>query len=101
MSDPNPPDHGDTHAMLVAARREKLRRLAELGVDPWGGRFDGHQPIGDIRRRESEIVTAAPTADAETQRAEQHGPRVRAAGRIVLLRDTGKLIFLDLRDLTG
>ena len=84
MSDPNPPDHGDTHAMLVAARREKLRRLAELGVDPWGGRFDGHQAIGEIRRRESEIDVSPPPAGAERQHAEQHGPRVRAAGRIVL-----------------
>jgi lysyl-tRNA synthetase class 2 len=29
------------------------------------------------------------------------GPRVRAAGRIVLLRDTGKLKFIDIRDQTG
>ena len=30
-----------------------------------------------------------------------HGPKVRAAGRIVLQRKTGKLIFLDIRDWTG
>jgi lysyl-tRNA synthetase, class II len=99
MTDVSQPDHGDTHAMLVAARRDKLRRLAELGIDPWGGRFDGHQPIGEIRRRESEITTAPPAA--EGQHAEQHGPRVRAAGRIVLLRDQGKTIFLHLRDWSG
>ncbi|MCA9152565.1 MAG: lysine--tRNA ligase, partial [Planctomycetales bacterium] len=29
------------------------------------------------------------------------GPRVRATGRIVLLRDTGKLKFIDIRDQTG
>jgi lysyl-tRNA synthetase class 2 len=101
MSDSPPPDHGDTHAMLVAARREKLRRLAELGVDPWGGRFDGHLAIGEIRRRESEIDVSPPPAGAEKQHAEEHGPRVRAAGRIVLLREQGKVIFLHLRDWTG
>ena len=31
----------------------------------------------------------------------QHGPRVRAAGRIVLERKKGKLIFIDIRDWTG
>jgi lysyl-tRNA synthetase, class II len=99
MTDVSQPDHGDTHAMLVAARRDKLLRLAELGIDPWGGRFDGHQPIGEIRRRESEITTSPPAA--EGQHAEQHGPRVRAAGRIVLLRDQGKTIFLHIRDWSG
>jgi lysyl-tRNA synthetase class 2 len=99
MTDVSQPDPGDTHAMLVAARRDKLRRLAELGVDPWGGRFDGHQSIGEIRSRESEITASPPTA--EGQHAEQHGPRVRAAGRIVLLRDQGKTIFLHIRDWSG
>jgi lysyl-tRNA synthetase class 2 len=99
MTDVSQPEHGDTHAMLVAARRDKLRRLAELGIDPWGGRFDGHRPVGEIRGRESEITSSPPAA--EGQHAEQHGPRVRAAGRIVLLRDQGKTIFLHIRDWSG
>ncbi|HEV3417071.1 MAG TPA: lysine--tRNA ligase [Pirellulales bacterium] len=100
-SDSPQPDHGDTHASLVAARRDKLRRLEGLGIDPWGSRFDDHQPIGEIRRRESEIAVSPPPPGAEGRHAEQHGPRVRAAGRIVLMRDTGKLIFLDIRDWSG
>ncbi len=98
MTESTPQEHGDTHEQLVAARRKKLARLIELGVDPWGGRFDGQQSVGAIRQRESEI-TSAPAA--EGQHAELHGPRVRAAGRIVLMRDTGKLIFLDIRDWSG
>ena len=30
---------------LEAVRMEKLRRIADLGLDPWGERFDGHQAI--------------------------------------------------------
>ncbi len=30
-----------------------------------------------------------------------HGPAVRAAGRIILLRDKGKLLFIDIEDWTG
>ena len=30
-----------------AARREKLRKIEALGVDPWGGRFDGRMLIGN------------------------------------------------------
>ena len=25
--------------------------IEALGLDPWGGRFDGHQPIADIRKQ--------------------------------------------------
>jgi len=83
---------------LEAARREKLRKIRELGIDPWGGRFDGHTPIAEIRRRENEIVVEPPE---QGQRSPvQHGPKVRAAGRIVLQRKAGKLIFVDVRDWT-
>ena len=81
------------------ARREKLRKIRELGHDPWGQRFDAHQPIGQIRARESEIVVEPPAA--EQRDPVQHGPQVRAAGRIVLQRRTGKLIFIQIRDWTG
>ncbi|REK17383.1 MAG: lysine--tRNA ligase [Planctomycetota bacterium] len=94
-----PSNPADSPGMHEASRREKLRKLRELGVDPWGTRFDDHAPIGAIRAREGEI-TVEPLA--EGQRApEQHGPKVRAAGRIVLQRKKGKLIFLDIRDWTG
>ncbi len=28
-----------------AARRHKLQRLTELGIDPWGSRFDNRQLV--------------------------------------------------------
>ena len=40
---------------LQAARRAKMQKLAELGVDPWGQRFDDRSLIGPIRDRISEI----------------------------------------------
>ena len=77
---------------LEAVRMEKLRRIADLGLDPWGGRFDGHQAIAKVRELS---VPKAP----EGQQAEP-GPAVRVAGRIVLKRGQGKVVFLDLRDWT-
>ncbi len=70
-----------------------------MGYDPWGQRFNAHVPIHEIRSRESEIVTE-PLAPDQREPV-QHGPKVRAAGRIVLQRPTGKLIFLQIRDWTG
>jgi lysyl-tRNA synthetase class 2 len=75
-----PPDN------FEESRSEKLQRIAKLGVDPWGGRFDGHQPIGAIRALPRDTEAA---------------PRVRAAGRIVRRRDMGKAHFLDIWDWTG
>src|SRR5689334_22694511 len=97
---PNNPSTPDDSAPGVheAARREKLRKIIELGANPWGGRFDGHQSIGDIRARESEITKQPPAEGGEPV---ERGPRVRAAGRIVLQRPTGKLIFLNIRDWSG
>jgi len=45
----------DRSGALEAARREKLRRLADLGVDPWGGRFDDRNLIGDVCARAGEV----------------------------------------------
>jgi lysyl-tRNA synthetase class 2 len=74
--------------VFEASRAEKLERIAKLGLDPWGGRFDGQQPI--------EAIRALPADRPEGQR-----PQVRAAGRIVLRRLAGKLHFLEIRDWSG
>lgn len=103
---------------LEGARRAKMRRIVELGHDPWGQRFDNRESIAAIRQRQSEVVyetkdgqtIALPelTEDFDFRQwlSEQPeggliGPTVRAAGRIVLKRDTGKLKFIDIRDQTG
>ncbi len=109
-----------TGGNLEKSRRDKLQRIQEMGVDPWGGRFDDRQSIADIRGRIDEVkfqsesgeiielpdLNADPEMDfrqwlADQGKGELIGPGVRAAGRIVLMRDTGKLKFIDLRDQTG
>jgi lysyl-tRNA synthetase class 2 len=94
-ADPNSP------GVHEAARREKMRKIEELGHDPWGGRFDDHQSIGSIRAREAEITSEDQPAGAEEKGPILHGPKVRAAGRIILQRVTGKLIFANIRDWSG
>ena len=67
-------------------RLDKLNRLVELGVDPYGQRFDDTELSADIVARYVD---------------DQEGQTARTAGRIVLLRDIGKLIFITLRDSAG
>ncbi len=101
MNDTSAKQSAASETALEAARREKLRKIRELGVDPWGSRFDDHLPIGDIRAREDEIKVE-PAGDCQTGKPpEQHGPRVRAAGRIVLRRPSGKIHWLQIRDWSG
>jgi lysyl-tRNA synthetase class 2 len=110
----------DSPGFHEAARREKLRRMIELGHDPWGSRFDDRSLMSELRARAGEIryVQASgkkveiPDRAAEPEldfrgwlqdqgKGEMRGPKVRAAGRIVLSRDAGKLRFLNIQDWTG
>ncbi len=77
------------HEDLETVRRDKLSKIAALGLDPWGGRFDDHAAVADVR------TLTLPEGDPPPP-----GPRVRVAGRIVLRRGQGKVVFLQLRDWT-
>jgi len=92
---------GDTPGMHEASRREKLRKIQELGLDPWGSRFDDLLMVGDVRALEERISVEPIPPGSDQREPKQHGPKVRAAGRIVLQRKKGKLIFLDIRDSSG
>jgi lysyl-tRNA synthetase class 2 len=94
----SPAADGDSNS-LRAARLNKLHKIEEMGIDPWGQRFDDHQAIGEILGRIGEIVVT-PAAE-EGKHPEEHGPKVRAAGRIVLRRPSGKVHWLQIRDWTG
>ena len=93
MPDTPPPVHDapkGTGAALEKARRDKLDKLAALGIDPWGGRLDDVTPIAAARSQGEAVAK-----DSDT------GPTVRVAGRIMLQRSAGSLVFLDLHDRTG
>ena len=71
---------------LEQDRQAKLSRIKELGVDPYGTRYDGAEPAAEVKRRYKD--------GDETQQA-------KCAGRIVLLREMGSLTFITLRDGSG
>ncbi len=82
----------ESRESLEDVRMEKLRQLAELGIDPWGHRFDGHRSIADLR------ASAPPNEPGADPNA---GPTVRVAGRIMLRRGQGKVNFLQIGDWSG
>ena len=64
-------------------RLAKLDKIKALGIDPYGRRYDTADPIASVLGRFSD------------GRGDQTGD---IAGRIVLFRDMGKLIFAQVRD---
>ncbi len=77
---------------LIEAREANFQQIKDLGLDPYGARFDRILP-NLLLRQKVERLKIEPGQTSEA--------RNRAAGRIVLLRNIGKLIFLTVRDSTG
>jgi len=71
-------------------RQKKLEQIRQLGIDPYGWRQDGLEPAESILARYED----PPEGQESTARA-------RMAGRVVLLRDMGKMMFAHLRDSSG
>ena len=71
---------------VQADRQSKLEAIRALGIDPYGWRYETAEDIALVRQRYVD--------DAEGQTAD-------AAGRLVLIRDMGKMIFATFRDQTG
>ena len=115
---PTPEDQG----VHTAARREKLEKIRQLGIDPWGGRFDDRLLIRELRAQADQVryqlengdQLELPELDEDPEKrinlrqwrsdqgpGEEIGPTVRAAGRIQLQRDKGKLRFVDIEDWSG
>ncbi|MDD3894605.1 MAG: lysine--tRNA ligase [Syntrophomonadaceae bacterium] len=70
---------------LKKVRREKLQELREMGVEPFGQRFD----------------RTAMTAEIHAQFEQMEGKTVRIAGRIMSKRRHGKAGFADIADISG
>ena len=71
----------------MVIRREKLAKIRELGVEPYGARFLMTHHTTDIKK-EAETLTGTETI-------------VRLAGRIMIRRGQGKAAFCVLRDQEG
>ena len=74
------------------ARREKLNRLVELGVNPWGERFDRTDTTATCREK---------AGDKSAEELESNEIRVKIAGRFKFIRKQGKASFANVQDKFG
>ena len=75
---------------LTAARLEKLEAIRAGGRDPYPVGIERRHTAADVRDRHGELEPGAATGDIVT-----------VAGRIMLHRSFGKLVFLTIEDHTG
>ncbi len=74
------------------ARREKANKLREMGLDPFGKRFDRTAFCNDIKQKYQDIDHDA---------FENINDEYTIAGRIMFIRKMGKASFFTIQDKTG
>lgn len=74
------------------ARREKLNKLQELGVNPWGQKY---------ARTDTSLTCKEKAKDKTNEELEADPINVNVAGRVMFLRKMGKASFLNLQDKFG
>ncbi len=73
-------------------RREKLEKYKELGIDPFGQRYDVTDHAEDLKAKYSNY------SEEELESMESHG---NIAGRIMFIRKMGKASFFSVQDKSG
>ncbi|GAA2405552.1 lysine--tRNA ligase [Actinomadura vinacea] len=71
----------------MRVRREKLDRLRESGIDPYPVTFPRTATIAEVREKYPELEPGTET-----------GEKAGVTGRVMLVRNTGKLCFATIRD---
>ena len=74
----------------IEVRRNKRQALIEAGETPYAVRFDVSDHCAELEARYAELEDGAETED-----------RVAIAGRIMAIRNQGKVAFIVLRDATA
>ncbi|MCR5706438.1 MAG: lysine--tRNA ligase [Acholeplasmatales bacterium] len=92
-------------------RREKLDKLRELGIDPFGQRYDTDAHASDVKAKAMKAIdefnAAHTNLSEEEHKAQLHeyieglNLEVNVAGRIMFIRKMGKASFYSLQDKSG
>ncbi len=112
-TDPTPTSpHADNE--FVRQRLANRQAVADLGLKPYGVReddlvllaaaHDQYSADADAAYQQAEADRKAKLKEdpqADVPASQDDRTRVRVAGRVVLHRDNGKLVWLNLRDSTG
>jgi lysyl-tRNA synthetase class 2 len=86
---------------LEEQRRLNRDKLRELGFEPYGSAEKSLTPLRAARALYDEAADKDQQANGKTPGFQDTRPLTTIAGRVMLLRDNGKLIWATLRDASG
>lgn len=75
---------------IIEERIKRLENLKKAGINPYPNKYDANSYSADIKEKHSKLKNDERTKD-----------KVSIAGRLMLIRDLGKLIFSTLQDSKG
>ena len=76
--------------LIINERKKKIEELKKLGVDPYPHKYEPKDYSIEIREKHSKLKENQKTKD-----------KVKIAGRVMTIRDLGKLIFATVQDSKG
>ena len=76
--------------LIISERKKKLDELRKLKIDPYPNKYDVENYSLDLKEKYSKLKNDQRTKD-----------KVKVAGRLMTVRDLGKLIFCTLQDVKG
>ena len=86
---------------LEQQRRSNRDAISTLGLNPYGTFTPGRLSAADAKAKYDADADALFNATSKEPAPTDNRPSVTVAGRIVLLRDNGKLLWINIRDNTG
>ena len=98
---PSAADDADSMHELERQRRDNRDAIARLGLNPYGVRTPGVSPVAAALTRYDEKADREHQERGKEEGFVDHRPTVTVAGRVMLHRDNGKLVWINLRDDTG
>jgi len=75
---------------IVKERLKKLQQLRELGINPYPNKYDVKNHATELQEKYKKL-----------KKDEKTKTKVKVAGRVLIIRDIGKIIFVNLLDSTG
>lgn len=86
---------------LQEQRRQNREGLRALGFEPYGSAERGLTALREAKAKYDPAADADHQANGKAPGFQDQRPGATVAGRVMLLRDNGKLIWATLRDATG
>ncbi len=105
MSSQTPPSTSSeipqTPSEYEAQRRKNRDAITALGLQPYGRRTEGLSSVAQAKSAYDPVADEDAAKNGKTPGFVDRRPTTKIAGRVVLSRDNGKLIWMNLRDHTG